>query len=344
MKKINLLVLLSFMLSANLFAQQDPHFSQFFSSPLTLNPANAGIFNGDLRAIMNYRSQWGSVSKAYATTAASLDMPVLKKMGGGMFGLGLNFFKDVAGDSKLSTVNYALSLAYHLDVSGGQKNHFISLGFQGGMIQRSITYDNLSWDNQWNGSGFDRQVLPTNINDLGGTSVSAFDISTGLHWYFAPSSVTRFHGGLSMFHANAPDIGFNSESKLLRKYTLHGGGEIALTSGQTAITPNFVTVMQGANKYTDIGAEFKYFLQEHSKFTNYKNVMFISFGPYLRWGDATYVVGRFNWSGMTASVSYDFNISDLSNASSGSGGFEVMLGYKMDLSTNATRGHTVKFQ
>lgn len=344
MKKIKLLVLLSFMISANLFAQQDVHFSQFFSSPLTLNPANAGIFDGDLRAIMNYRSQWGSVSKAYATTAASLDMPVLKKLPGGKFGLGLNFFKDVAGDSKLSTVNYALSLAYHLDISGGQNNHFISLGFQGGMIQRSIAYDNLTWDNQWNGNGFDRQVLPSNIDELGGTSVSAFDISTGLHWYFAPSDATRFNGGLSMFHANSPEVGFNSESKLLRKYTLHGGGEIAITSGTSAITPNFVTVIQGANKYTDIGAEFKYFLQSSSKFTNYSNEMYISVGPYLRWGDATYVVTRFSWSGITASVSYDFNISDLSSASGGGGSFEVMLGYKMDLSSSAARGHSVKFQ
>jgi type IX secretion system PorP/SprF family membrane protein len=343
-KKINLIIVLGMLISTNLFGQQDPHFSQFFASPLTLNPANAGIFNGDLRAVMNYRSQWGGVSKAYSTSAASLDMPILKKLSGGMFGLGLNFFKDAAGDSKLSTTNFALSLAYHLDISGGSNNHFISLGFQGGVIQRSISYDNLTWDNQWNGYGFDRQTEVLNIDDLGGTSAGGLDLSTGLHWYYAPSEGTRFHGGLSMFHANRADVGFNAESKLMIKYTLHGGGEIGMGNGEMAITPNFVTVHQGANKYTDIGAEFKYFLKENSKFTNYSNVMYISFGPYLRWGDATYIVARYSWAGMIASVSYDFNISDLSNASGGTGGFEVMLGYKMDLGSSATRGHSVKFQ
>ena len=33
----------------NVVSAQDPSFSQFFASPLTLNPALTGKFNGDLR-------------------------------------------------------------------------------------------------------------------------------------------------------------------------------------------------------------------------------------------------------------------------------------------------------
>ena len=36
---------------------QDPHFSQFFASPLTINPANTGNFSGSLRAALNSRTQ-----------------------------------------------------------------------------------------------------------------------------------------------------------------------------------------------------------------------------------------------------------------------------------------------
>ena len=43
--------------------------------------------------------------------------------------------------------------------------------------------------------------------------------------------------------------------------------------------------------------------------------MYVSFGPYLRYGDAAYVVARFNWTGITAAISYDFNLSDLNAAS-----------------------------
>ncbi len=36
--------------SRNLYKAQDPHFSQFFASPLTLNPAFTGKFNGTMEA------------------------------------------------------------------------------------------------------------------------------------------------------------------------------------------------------------------------------------------------------------------------------------------------------
>ncbi len=341
MKKLKLVIVLITMVGSSLYGQQDVHFSQFYSSPLTLNPANAGVFDGDLRAIMNYRSQWGSITKAYSTMAASVDMPVLKRMKGGMFGLGVNFLKDDAGDSKMSTLNYALSLAYHLDISGGHSNHFLSLGFQGGMIQRSMNYGSLTWNDQWNGAEFDQGV--STVDQLGGNSVNALDLSTGLHWYYAPTDDNRYFAGFSLSHVNSPNVGFNEDSPLIKKYTVHGGADIGISGGSYGLMPNFVIVKQGANQYIDFGGEVKVFLQEKTKFTNYRNQMYVAFGPYLRWGDAMYVVAKFNWNGITAAVSYDFNLSELTAVSNGNGGFEVMLGYKMDLGANPTRGHSVRF-
>ena len=43
---------------------QDPAFSQFFASPLTLNPALTGKFNGTLRVAGNYRNQWPQINNA----------------------------------------------------------------------------------------------------------------------------------------------------------------------------------------------------------------------------------------------------------------------------------------
>jgi hypothetical protein len=42
-------------------------------------------------------------------------------------------------------------------------------------------------------------------------------------------------------------------------------------------------------------------------------------------------------------LSYDFNLSELTAVSSEVGGFEVMLGYEIDLRENSTRGHSVRF-
>ena len=58
-------------------AQRDYHFSQFFASPITYNPANSGAFENDIRAMVNYRSQYGSLSdNPFKTVAFAADAPL----------------------------------------------------------------------------------------------------------------------------------------------------------------------------------------------------------------------------------------------------------------------------
>src|SRR5688572_7098340 len=75
---------------------QDPHFSQFFASPLTLNPAFTGKFDGSWRLAANHRDQWPSIPKAYVTTSASFDFPILKSRipENDVFGVGISGVSD----------------------------------------------------------------------------------------------------------------------------------------------------------------------------------------------------------------------------------------------------------
>ena len=57
---------------------QDPHFSQFFASPLSLNPALTGRFDGTLRVAGNYRNQWPTIDNAFKTYTASVDFAILQ--------------------------------------------------------------------------------------------------------------------------------------------------------------------------------------------------------------------------------------------------------------------------
>ena len=57
---------------------QDPNFSQFFASPLTLNPALTGKFDGVFRVAGNYRNQWPSINNAFVTKTASADFHLIK--------------------------------------------------------------------------------------------------------------------------------------------------------------------------------------------------------------------------------------------------------------------------
>src|SRR5579863_4050758 len=71
-KKFTFLSCLLLILSAAAKAQ-DPGFSQFFASPLTLNPALTGKFNGVVRVAGNYRNQWPAINNAFITSTASID-------------------------------------------------------------------------------------------------------------------------------------------------------------------------------------------------------------------------------------------------------------------------------
>ena len=76
MKKI-VFIIFTFLLLKNVHAQ-DPHFSQFFASPLTLNPAFTGKFNGTVRVAGNYRNQWPEINRAFITNTASVDFQILQ--------------------------------------------------------------------------------------------------------------------------------------------------------------------------------------------------------------------------------------------------------------------------
>ena len=76
MKKVILfIVLLAVMRSMN---AQDPSFSQFFSSPLNVNPALTARINSDWRVISNFRDQWIGPASPYATGTISYDTKVLQ--------------------------------------------------------------------------------------------------------------------------------------------------------------------------------------------------------------------------------------------------------------------------
>ena len=74
-KAILFIVLLIAMRAMN---AQDPSFSQFFSSPLNVNPALTARINSDWRVISNFRDQWLGPASPYATGTISYDAKVLQ--------------------------------------------------------------------------------------------------------------------------------------------------------------------------------------------------------------------------------------------------------------------------
>ena len=197
---IILAVIGSFSLSA-----QDIHFSQFYSSPLNLNPALTGVMNSSVRLVGNYRNQWASVLKnnAFSTYSVSYDqrIPVGRN---DYIGVGGTFWGDRAGESNFATLQGRLSFSYSKKMSGGRNSgNYLVVGADAGVSQRSIDFLNLRYGSQHNGAGGFDPGLPTNeIFDRDNFLFA--DLSAGLLWFSVFDENNNFYIGCLLYTSPSP--------------------------------------------------------------------------------------------------------------------------------------------
>jgi type IX secretion system PorP/SprF family membrane protein len=295
-----------------------------------LNPSLAGAFNGSFRAITNYRDQWNSITTPYKTFAISTDMGFFKKkVSSGFLGVGISFLSDKAGDSELGLNQANLSLAYHVQVSG---YNTLSAGVQCGYAQRSINFAKLTWDNQYDGNGYD-PALSSNENNMS-NNLSYVDLGAGLQWtyvkgemYSTANNQLYMNAGVSVFHLNQPNISFNSAAKdnLPFKLVMHAAFQIGLKNSRISLAPSFVFMQQGSLRNIMAGTMIRYKLIEESKYTGFVKGAAVSFGGHYRVGDAFIPSVQLEMSQYAIGISYDVNTSNLKDASNGKGGIELSL-------------------
>jgi type IX secretion system PorP/SprF family membrane protein len=328
-KRYLLLLSLSVWCAAMLCAQ-DIHFTQYGMSPLTQSPAMAGIGH-DLRAILQYRNQWASVTTPFKTTAFSYDMQLKKKKGkSGFLAAGVNFFTDNAGDSKFKSTQGGLSLAYHVRTG---ENSTIGAGLFGGFGQRSIDPSSLQWNEQYQNGSFNGQ-LPTG-ETITSSSFSFVDLGLGGVWHYnskagandvVSNQSTQATLGFGFFHVTQPTYTFlGADEKLYSKMVIHGNARFALGEGNTAILPSFQYTKQGPSTELMLGAMFRYVLTPTSKITGINKGSALSLGGFLRTKDAIAIAALFEQGRLAFGLSYDLNTSDLRAASNGNGAFEIAV-------------------
>ena len=145
---------LCFFLVGSIFAQ-DQHFSQFYASPLGLNPAFAGTTYAP-RISANYRNEWPAVTNigvAYSTFAVSYEqfVPEINS------GIGLMLMSDDAGDGLLKLTNFLAAYAYKIEVNDDFQ---IKIGIEAGFRQYNLDWDKLVFLDQID--QIQGPILPTN--------------------------------------------------------------------------------------------------------------------------------------------------------------------------------------
>lgn len=322
----SLITCLSFVLALllNYSAQsQDIHFSQMFETPLLRNPALAGIFSGDVRAQAVYRTQYNAVAHAYQTASANVEYKMLITKDDYLT-IGGQLLYDKAGTVSLTSTHILPALNYHKSLSD-QRSSYLSLGVMGGYVQRRIDPSKITTNSQYDGSSHNE--LMYNGETFPSPSYSYFDGSVGLSFNteLGANPDNNMYAGLAYHHFNkARKVSFYTESniELTPKWVASAGIRSSITDY------NYITIeadysRQGAYKQIIGGLLYSMKLESPDE-PRY----IVHGGAYVRWNDAIIPVAKLEMKPMSFAVSYDVNISKLSQGSKGRGGFEISIVYQ----------------
>jgi type IX secretion system PorP/SprF family membrane protein len=319
---------------------QDPNFSQFFVSPLTLNPALTGKFDGVLRVAGNYRMQWPTIYKAYNTGTVSVDGGILKGRipENDQFGIGILALSDKSGEGGILQDNYvALSMAYHkaLDENGF---HQLGLGFQGAYTDKKLYPYKAHFEDQLTANGW-TGITSEVFDNKDELSTSYFDMNLGLFYSGTTDGFNNFYFGSSVYHVNRHKESFHGANYLLDpRLTFQAGGIIPLANNN-AIHISAMHSRQANSVNTLIGGA--YMLSLNADPMNETNLYV---GSWFRFGDAIIPYVGLEFGDFRLGATYDVNVSSLKPGSNMRGGAEFSLIYiKKPSDPNAKRLNCPKF-
>lgn len=314
---------------------QDLHFSQYYASPLTLNPALCGKFDGVARVDGIYRGQYFGLSQSgsiFRTPAISLDFSLFKdKMKGNALGVGISVVNDMqtstatdgsGGVGKIGTTSIALELAYTIQLNK-KKSMQLSVGFE-----PSVTIKNTSGNYEYP-QAFNSQLVyqtgsPYN-ESFTQPKKTYFNFAYGLFFNHKPIEKLTYFLGFSMNNVIRPQtdvIAINNPiGQLNFLYILHGGLEITMAPKWTLI-PGFLYQNEAKANEANAGITLGYDVMDRDNSNGVRQKATIYLGLWNRMGND--VGSAFQYRNITPKLGLDYR------------GFRVDFAYDISVGNIAT--------
>jgi len=324
MKKILLMILILMFVK---WAQaQDPNFSQFFSSPLNVNPALTARINSDWRVISNFRDQWLGPASPYATGTISYDTKILQNKipnvheEKNLIGVGGMLMYDYAMDGIMKSTYASANISYNVVLADGPAVHRLGSGFGGSYGKRTVDFSRLTWEEQWIGyGGFDKN-LPS--GELALINMKPyFSLSAGLV-YSITTQNSNFDIGGAAFHVNSPKQTFlqDPNQRLAMRKVVHTNFETFLNTS-VVLNANAIYQFQDDAEYYSFGAGLGYYVPQDPD-------VILNIGMWYWSRNAVIPYVGFAYKDFQLGLSYDVTVSKLNQASIKPKTFELSLIYR----------------
>lgn len=315
---------------------QDKLLTQAFAHPVDLNPAFSGAVDGRYRVSIAYRDQWRSiVESAFTTMGVYGDLKIVPDpRKDDFFGAGFSLITDRTGLYNVNQNMLSLYGSYHkaLNPDLGQ---YLSAGINIGIAQRNINYENIFFDDQFN--GLDDYSLGT-AEDLPANNFAFFDMGVGVMYRTDLSEYSAMSFGFSVDHVPGSSISFYHHSletdeslpdaKISRKFTGFASFELGANES-VSFLPRLIFQKQGVHQMLAAAALVKFDI------TDYDNQAF-HFGGGIRLNQTTdaglkpstaYLLTAYEIKGLLIGLSHDILLTQLAAADPGKGAFELSISF-----------------
>lgn len=288
-------------------AQVDTQLSQYWAMPAYYNPAATGLTDY-LHISAGARMQWVGIPNAPMAFLGAADMPV--KLGKKRIGVGVMLQQESLG--LFSNLNAGVQASYKLKLFGGQ----LSVGLQAGIVDQGFKGTEVHIPDGDDYHETTDDAIPT--SDIHGT---AFDLNLGV-WY----THKYFWAGLSATHVTQPTVKLNTdqgtdesgyESQAGRMLYFMAGGNIPVKNTLFDIQPSMLL-------RTDLSSTVQPEVTARVRYNR-----FLTAGVAYRWKDAVTLHVGAEFKNFFVGYSYDYPLSAIAKASSGS--HEVFIGYSLKL-------------
>ncbi|MDW3195327.1 MAG: PorP/SprF family type IX secretion system membrane protein [Cytophagales bacterium] len=302
MRKLFFLGALLLWVMPNLLVGQDPHFSQFYASPLLLNPALAGDHKGPVRAALVNRRQWNQLGKPIQTTGASVDSKIW--LNGDYIGIGALFINDKAGQVGYVTNSLFISSSYLKQIGTNTLSAGIQLGMSDTGIDPSQTFPS-----QFNSA--------TGVFDLGSNNETSLDfnrkqldINLGVMWHSVIGGRYQMKTGFSVAHLNRPNEALSDQRVVTPlRFAIHHRSHYLLDASWSLISESQVMYTATAKQFGTVFHVKRQFNEEVAMFAG------LGYRGYGISNEGAIIVTGLTYGLFDLGVSYDWNISPLSRES-----------------------------
>ena len=302
---------------------QDPHFTQFFAAPFTVNPAYTGVFNGQVRMMANYRTQWQNAIDPFTTAIVAGDFKIGSNSSEGQnpFNVGIQMMNDRSMKNAFKSNYLSATTSYHVTMDDAGF-HSLGAGLMATYADRRIDVSSLSFDAQFTSGGFDIVNLSNNEATLQNLK-PFFTLGAGLLYrYDNWESGDFIDVGISGFHFTQPQQSvFNDSASILPlRWSAQLGYQKQLQS-DVVINAKFLFQHQAKVQYLLGGLSVGKIFGERRDL--------IGVGCWYRSADAISPYVFYDFNGLQVGLSYDVTVSDLTKGPKPARSMEMSLQWRL---------------